>query len=185
MNATETSALNRLAALVRRRNALEREITAIIERPALVGHVGEYIASVIFDIRLEESATTAGYDGRFSSGPLAGQTVNVKTYPKLENILDINMEHPPDWYLALTGPKSKELTSKGSTRPWIIVQAFLFDALALIQRLANRGVQLGVATSVISAEWDAARIFPLSPAAPLTLSEEQLSLLALFADTDA
>ena len=44
----------------------------IVGRPALIGHVGEYIASRVFGIALEHSAANKGYDGRFTDGPLAG-----------------------------------------------------------------------------------------------------------------
>ncbi len=67
-----------LAKLIRDRNSIARRITEIIDRPAQIGHIGEYIASKVFDIRLEESAVTKGFDGAFSSGPLHGQTVNIK-----------------------------------------------------------------------------------------------------------
>jgi hypothetical protein len=36
------------------------------------GHLGEWIASVVFDIELESSASAKGIDGRFRSGPLRG-----------------------------------------------------------------------------------------------------------------
>ena len=47
--------LTALAELIRRRNAVERDISAITGRPALIGHVGEFIASRIFAIELEQS----------------------------------------------------------------------------------------------------------------------------------
>jgi hypothetical protein len=46
------------------------------------GHLGEWIASQIFDIQLEASAVTAAVDGRFRGGPLAGRSANVKWYLK-------------------------------------------------------------------------------------------------------
>ncbi len=185
MNPTEADKLETLATLIQRRNVLECEITEIIGRPALLGHVGEYIASMIFDIELEGSATTAGYDGRFRNGPLAGQSVNVKMYGKLENLLDINEKYVPDWLLVLTGPKAKATSSKGLTRPWTITEAFLFDAPGLLARLKIRGVKLGVATSVVSGEWESARVFPAWPGAALHLSEEQTRLLELFPELAA
>ena len=50
------SDLQSLAALIRARNAIEIPITQIIGRPSQLGHIGEFIASRIFDIALEESA---------------------------------------------------------------------------------------------------------------------------------
>ena len=47
--------LQRLAGLLRARNANEAEITQVIGRPAQLGHIGEYIAGQIFDVALEQS----------------------------------------------------------------------------------------------------------------------------------
>jgi len=57
--------LERLAALIRDRNSIERSIASITGRPALTGHTGEYIAANIFDIQLVESASEKGIDGHF------------------------------------------------------------------------------------------------------------------------
>ena len=42
--------MERLARLLNDRNSIEREIGEIIGRPALTGHIGEYIAAEIFNI---------------------------------------------------------------------------------------------------------------------------------------
>jgi len=89
--------LERLAGLVRTKNRIDDEIAGIIDRPAQIGHVGEYIASNIFGIKLEESAAQKGIDGRFMAGPLAGRTVNIKWYGKMEGLLDITPNHLPDY----------------------------------------------------------------------------------------
>jgi hypothetical protein len=65
--------LQKLADLIRKRKDIETEITQVIGRPAQIGHLGEYIASMIFDIALEASAVNKGYDGTFRSGSLAGE----------------------------------------------------------------------------------------------------------------
>lgn len=52
-----------LAELIHKKNEIEIEISRLIKRPAFIGHTGEYIASQIFDIQLEESATSRGFDG--------------------------------------------------------------------------------------------------------------------------
>src|SRR5436190_16511565 len=77
--------LTQLAELIRRRNALGKDITQIIGRPSLIGHLGEYIAARVFDITLEESAINKGFDGRFCKGPLVGKSVNVKWYAKKDS----------------------------------------------------------------------------------------------------
>lgn len=173
-----------LTSLIRVRNANEVEIARIIDRPALIGHVGEYIASRIFGIALEDSAVHPGSDGRFRSGPFAGRSVNIKMYGKREGLLDINPAHVPDFYLILTGPKATAMTSKENTRPWSVNEVFLFDAVPLIGRLRARGVKLGVATSVMAAEWEAARVWPDSPDAPLQLTEVQQDCLLAFTLSD-
>ena len=49
--------LNHLAKLLSNRNSIDKEIGDIIGRPALTGHIGEYIAANVFDIALSESAS--------------------------------------------------------------------------------------------------------------------------------
>src|SRR5262245_12005509 len=97
--------LERLAELIRARNRIDSELAVLITRPALCGHVGEYIAAAIFDIALERSAAHKGSDGRFNAGPLAGRSVNVKWYTAFCGPLDITPRALPDYYLVLTGPK--------------------------------------------------------------------------------
>jgi hypothetical protein len=53
-----------------------------------------------------------------------------------------------------------------------------------MEGLKQRGVKVGVATSVLKADWEAARIFPPRPNASLPLSEDQLYLLSLFAQPE-
>ncbi len=64
--------LRKLADLIRQRNDLEVEITRIIQRPAQVGHIGEFIAAKVFGIALAFSASEKGSDGRFEEGPFKG-----------------------------------------------------------------------------------------------------------------
>ena len=70
-NPNNAAGLERLADLIRERNANEVAITGIVGRPAQLGHIGEYIASRIFDIELEQDAAHRGSDGQFRSGPFA------------------------------------------------------------------------------------------------------------------
>lgn len=148
-----------LAGLLNEKNTLETNIAHLIGMPAEKGHVGEFIASQVFDIELAETATQAGFDGHFRIGPMSGRTVNVKWYGKREGILDINPKHLPDYYLVLTGPRSNATSSRGTTRPWLIEEVFLFEARPLVGRLSERGIQVGVATSVRGNEWEDARIW--------------------------
>jgi hypothetical protein len=89
------------------------------------GHLGEWLASRIFDIQLEESAATQGYDGRFRTGPLVGRTVNVKWYMKRTGLLDTTDYPKLDYYLVLTGPPAPAGSSRGLTRPWCVQGVFL------------------------------------------------------------
>lgn len=171
--------LGRLAALIKERNKVEVEITAIIGRPVQVGHIGEYIAAHIFDLSLHDSAVTKGSDGIFQSGPLAGRSVNVKWYGKQEGMLDINPNGAPDYYLVFTGPLATALSSKGMTRPWVISSVFLFEATPLVATLQAANVKIGVATGVKKALWEAAKLYPTqcNPVLPLTSAQRaQLSL---------
>ncbi len=95
--------IERLASLIRQRNEVDGKIGALIGRPATPGNIGEFIAAKIFGVNLMSSGSHPGYDGVFERGPLARNTVNVKTYSRQELVLDIS-PHPSDYYLVLTGP---------------------------------------------------------------------------------
>ena len=171
--------LTELAQLLKAKNEIEGLIAGKINRPALTGHIGEYIASQIFDIKLCDSATNPAIDGVFMSGMLKGKSVNVKYYGKEEHLLDITTKILPDYYLVMTGSKANASGSKGKTRPFIIESVFLFEAKQLVETLANRNIKIGVATSVISSIWDDARIYPCSSGI-LQISDEQKELLQYF-----
>lgn len=181
MNEREETELAELAALLRQRNALDARIGLVLNRPVNTGSIGEWIAARIFDIKLEAAANTAGYDGRFMTGAIAGRTVNVKAYTKQENILDINPNAPLDYYLVMTGTKGAPASSRGTLRPFCIDAVFLFDAHRLHDELAERGAKIGIATSVLSAQWVQAQIFPTANNSLLVLSESQRSQLEMFA----
>ena len=170
------SNLEQLASLLARRNAIDEEIGALVGRPAIRGHVGEWIAQEIFRVTLEESASQEGFDGRFADGPLAGKTVNVKWYGERTGVLGINLDGVPDYYLVMTGPKAVATTSRGQTLPWVITEVFLLDARALVKRLGKGGV----ATYVRQHEWEAARVYPAAAGALLTLTDAQREALTLF-----
>ncbi len=139
--------LGKLAELIKVRNQIANEISSLIDRPAQIGHVGEFIASQVFNITLEESASTPAIDGFFSEGNLRGQSVNIKWYAKRENVLDITPEKLPNYYLVMTGPKTTVMTSKGQSRPWLIESVFLFNANELVNNLRKKGLRIGIATS--------------------------------------
>jgi hypothetical protein len=171
--------LERLAELLRERNRISSEIASLIGRPALSSHLGEYIASKIFDIELYESATHKGADGQFRSGPLKGKTVNVKLYGKKEGFLDIN-HTPADYYLVLTGSNSPPVSSRGGDRPLLIQQAFIFNMGMLLTELRGSGVKIGIATSITKSSWEAAMIYPRQRNTEYTMSNEQSKLIELF-----
>ena len=174
------SSIKELATLIKTRNDVTNEISKIIERPALVGHVGEYIASKIFDIKLSESATQKGIDGYFTTGPITKKSVNVKFYGKQEGILDINPNGIPDYYLVLAGPRRPAASSRGEKRPWIIEYVFLFNSDRLIPELTTIGVKIGIATSVRKYLWEESEIYPNQRNNGLILNESQKELLKLF-----
>ena len=172
--------IEELKPLLQKRNQIDNQIAKLIDKPALQGHIGEFIASKIFDIKLHDSATHSGSDGIFNSGPLKGKEVNVKWYGKREGILDIRPEYIPDYYLVFTGPKISPQSSKGTSRPLIIESVFLFEATSVIERLKQRDIKIGVATSVISKEWLNAEIYPDPTNMPLPLTNIQKEMIALF-----
>lgn len=175
--------LPELAALLRRKNAIDGEIAVLVQRPAQLGHVGEFIASRVFDITLETSASHKDVDGRFQSGPLQDCTVNIKWYPKREGLLDLTSYVSPDhYYLVMTGPQAFPVASVSATRPWVIDSVFLFNAAELSEALTSKPkpVKMGVATSVTKGLWEAAEIYPHASCPRLALSDDQRALLALF-----
>lgn len=174
------SSLSQLADLLRVRNDIDNRIAAVLDRPASIGHLGEYIAAHVFDIELAESATNKGHDGRFRSGPLAGRTVNIKWYGKLEYLLDINAQAPADYYLVLSGPRSRSGTSRGDSRPLIIESVHLFDGQKLLAVLEDRGSKIGTATSVPKSLWDEAQVYPSRGSNHMVLTTDQCHQLAMF-----
>jgi hypothetical protein len=170
-----------IAACLQERNAIDDKIASIIERPMTSGHLGEWLASRVFDIELEKSAVAAAIDGRFANGALAGKTVNVKWYLKREGLLDVNVSEDLDYYLVLSGPKSPPVSSRDGVRPWCISAVYLFDARGLLADLRSRNLMTGVATSVRSALWDAAEIYPSANNPSLVVGAEQAAILGMFA----
>jgi hypothetical protein len=166
--------LERLAGLVRMKNDADAAIARLIGRPSAPGNIGEFVAAAVFAIQLMTSGSHPGHDGLFTAGPLAGKTVNIKTYGCHESVLDIS-PHPCDYYLVLTGPPGQ-----AQVLPWVIDSVFLFEGESLLAMLTARGVKIGTATSLRKAAWEAARIVPPQQASPLALSETQLAQLALF-----
>jgi hypothetical protein len=171
--------LEQIAKLLTGRNMIDAEIAAIIQRPMTSGHLGEWIASRIFDIELEASATNTAFDGRFRAGPLQDRTVNVKWYLKQEGVLDTSASATLDYYLVLTGPRSAAKSSWGGTRPWCIRAVYLFDARHLRDEQTARGVKTGVASSVLRHQWDDAEIYPHGNNPLLRVTPYQVEMLEL------
>lgn len=172
--------LKQLSALIAERNSISTKIAAIIGRPAHIGHLGEFIASELFEIDLEDSANNKGFDGRFTNGPLAGKTVNVKTYSKREGLIDLKTTDLPDYYLVLSGPRGPATSSKGQDRPFLLAGVHLFNASELVQELLSRNLKVGVATSVAARYWDAAEVYPTNRCDLLVLNEQQCDWLKGF-----
>jgi hypothetical protein len=172
--------LKRLAGFIKERNQIHSLISSIIGRPATTGHLGEFIASKIFDIRLEESASAKGIDGYFIEGPLSGKSVNIKWYGKQDGLLAINPEAVPGFYLVFTGPKSSAMSSRGQIRPWVIERVYLFDGPKLIDILRSRGIKFSVATSVRQHLWKEAEIYPSSNNIAFEISNNQRKMLEYF-----
>ncbi|HOD84787.1 MAG TPA: hypothetical protein PKG77_25505 [Phycisphaerae bacterium] len=173
------SKMDDLARLIAEHNAVIRSIARLIGRPANIGNVGEYIAGVAFDIQLQESANNKSYDGRFRSGPLAGQSVNVKWYSQQQTSLDLT-ETPPDWYLVLVGPPAAKKTMVKWAGQWAIESVFLFNGPSLTDTLRRNGCLIGLASSVRREYWERARVYPCATTTSLQLTADQLRLLGLF-----
>jgi hypothetical protein len=172
--------LRRIAGLLRERNSIDEEIAGIIQRPMASGHLGEWVASRIFDIELAAVAVEPGFDGRFRSAPLQGMTVNIKWYLKREGPLDTSETATLDYYLVLTGPPSAAASSHAGTRPWRIDAVYLFDARRLRSEQIARGVKGGTASSVTRQQWAAAEIYPAATNPALQVTARQAELLEHF-----
>ncbi len=59
------------------------------------GHLGERIASLIFDIETEPTTAAPGIDGRHCAGRTRGRTVNVKLCLNREGPIDTSDSGPP------------------------------------------------------------------------------------------
>jgi hypothetical protein len=150
--------LAELAALLRERNSIDARIGVILNRPASIGNIGERIAAKVFDIELTAAANSTAFHGHFTTGSLSGRTVNVKACGRQESSLDVTKSPTLDYYLVLTGPKLS--SSRGALRPFCIESVYLFKSQDLLAALEATGVKVGVATSVLSAQWNAAEIYP-------------------------
>ena len=171
--------LGHLAALIHQRNDLDAIIAQVIGRPAASGNISEFVAATIFGIKLHASATQKGSDGIFPAGPLEAKSVEIKYYAKRDT-LDMKTGSKPDYYLVLTGPKGNSQSSRGTTLPWIIEAVYLFHRAALEQKLRERKVKIGTATSVRREFWDEAELYPQQANRILPVTESQAKLLALF-----
>ena len=149
------SSLKFLSQFIKIRNDADEVIARIVDRPATVGNIGEYIASEIFDITLAASGSQKGIDGYFNSGLLRGQPVNIKYSSKNDGLLNMTLETPPDYYV-LTGPKAAA-SSRGTSRPWLISSVFLYNHDELVNQLR---VKIGTATSVKRHLWNEVEIYP-------------------------
>jgi hypothetical protein len=169
-----TDELRHLATLIRKKNEVDGAIAQLIERPALAGNIGGFVAARVFGIDLEQPGSHAGHDGVFRDPPLAGKTVNVKTYSRNEWILDFTSHHC-DYYLVMTGPPGP-----ARDRAWAVEAVYLFDTPDLLAKLRSRRIKIGAATSVLLEDWEDARIFPARSGAPLRLTKDQAAALKLF-----
>jgi hypothetical protein len=169
-----------LAGLIHEHNRVTDRISALVGRPAVIGHVGEFIASRIFGIELEHSASTKAIDGHFKHGKLAGKSVNVKWYTKNDGFLDMRKDALPDFYLVLAGPKTAAVSSEGTTRPWVIEYVYLVGAEPLVRELKKRGIEPTEATSVRRADWEMCELYPEPRCPYFTLTDEQKALIGLF-----
>ena len=85
--------------------------------------------------------------------------MNIKIYGKREGLLDITLSNLADYYLVMTGPYSQFITSKGTVRPIVISNVYLFNMKKFLGELKKRAVKIGVATSVAKKYWDEAEVY--------------------------
>jgi hypothetical protein len=181
-----TESVAAVAKLLRQRNEMDGEITRIINRPVVGGHLAAWLANELFDIDLEPAGSAKALGGRFTSGALATKTVNIQWIGERNGHLDSIASGQPDFCLVFTGPKALALTREGVVRAMRIDACYLFDARLLRARQLARGANGAngandaTASSVLAAEWEAAEIFPRHNNALLRVDSEAARLLGLF-----
>jgi hypothetical protein len=172
-----------LAHLLEYRNSFDTDIGRLIGRPAERSHVGEHIASKLFHITLNKSATHKYCDGCFEKGfPLAGKSVDIKFYGKQDGLLAVNEAAQPDFFLVMTGASAQAVPSLGTSRPLAIESVYLFDGKEVAESLRRRRAKFGVAASIPRTAWLAAEIYPKTTNRKLAVTEDQYEMLGQFAD---
>src|SRR6476661_6125780 len=153
--------LTHLADLIRIRNYVNSSVSRIINHPAEVGHIAEFLMGEILDIELNAVANTKAIDGVFRSGSLAGKSVNVKYRAAQSRLLNLEEFLDPSlhahFYLSVQGPKSASKTSAGRELPFVIDSIYHFESTLLIPQLAKPG-KAGIGRFVPTALWQAAMI---------------------------
>src|SRR5690242_3582032 len=81
--------LTHLADLIRIRNFVNSSVSRIINHPAEVGHIAEYLMGVILDIELNAVTNAKATDGTFRGGALAGKSMNVKFRAAQSRLLNL------------------------------------------------------------------------------------------------
>ena len=104
----------------------------------------------------------------------------MKFYTKQQGILDINPAALPDYYLVLTGPAAAATTSVNTHRPWVIDRVYILPGQATAAKVLARGKKVGVATSILRADWLSSEIYPVPRSAELLVTPAQHDLLGLF-----
>lgn len=168
-----TQEFSRITELIKQRNIIEQESSKILGRPFIIGHVGEYIASQIFDITLNTSASAKSHDGYFNRGAIKGSTVNIKYYSRKSSILDLCKDENPDYYLVLMGSSDKK-----EFAPWDIESVYLFDSKDLVKEIEGK-VKMGIATSIRKELWNAAMVYPNNINKKIVINNESLEMLRL------
>ena len=159
------------------RNTIDSKLASAIGRTAHINNVGEYIASTVFKIELNESGHSRGFDGRFTYGPLTNSTVDVQWKTRHDGLLNIKPEAIPNYYLVFTGPTTP---APDNATPWLIERCFLFNAHDLVVALRERKVQIGTGTSITGPLWERAEIYPVARNNVIVLSDEERRMLFLF-----
>jgi hypothetical protein len=138
-----------MAALLRARNEADAVIAGLLRRPAEQGHLGEWLAVRLLELEPAPSAHRCRLGREVRSGPLAGRTVNVKSYGALQGILDLHEDDAAtDEYLVLSGTREAAGSSRGALGPLAVAHVHLIEGRPLIADLRSRGIKIGIASSV-------------------------------------
>lgn len=172
--------LDELADLIRRKNAIDADIAAIVGRPAQMGHVGEHVAAEIFWHCARAFSINEVHRRLLRHGSLGGPVSQHQVVRETGGVAGSCAQLPPGLLPSDDRTQGPAMSSRGGVRPWLISHVFLFESTNLYDALDRTGSKIGVATSVRAHLWAEAELFPEQRNPSLPLTSDQRNALLMF-----